>query len=331
MIYPAILDRKYQEYYPFVKQVADRVKATLLNFCEDQGYALTSRIKTIESLAEKIEAGRFKKWSQLDDLFACTVIIPNLLKEAEVRQFCQEKFKVNRIIKRGQNKKPPDTFRFDSTRIYASLKRPPEQQETDNFLSIYSITFEIQIKSAFEHAWAVSTHDLVYKSSEIDWKKQRLAAQIKATVEQLDMLIIAFDQASSMINESDYPEIKNQQKLAKLTKDLFEQNKIPEELKPKDMTRFCHNLYNMIKWSGKEDKISKIVKFIKTKVSATSHLKIPRSLSLLQYFLAILVENKEIDFPLKNYSYHITDELITLYPIFQRQEDNSYDTVDYEN
>ena len=67
MIYPPILDRQYQQYRPLVDIVATRVKSTMLNFCDDKGYALTSRIKTIESLAEKIETGRFKKWSELND------------------------------------------------------------------------------------------------------------------------------------------------------------------------------------------------------------------------------------------------------------------------
>jgi hypothetical protein len=49
---------------------------------------------------------------------------------------------------------------------------------------------------------------LVYKSSGIDWKKLRLAAQIKAIVEQLDTMILAFEQISPAIQESDYPEIK---------------------------------------------------------------------------------------------------------------------------
>ena len=92
MIYPSILDRKYQEYYPFVEEVAKKVKETLLNFCENKGYAFTSRIKTVESLAEKIETGRFQKWTDLDDLFACTVIIPTLSHEDEVLEFCQNSF-----------------------------------------------------------------------------------------------------------------------------------------------------------------------------------------------------------------------------------------------
>ena len=207
MIYPSILERKYNEYYPFLEETAKQVKSILVNFCEVHGYAFSSRIKTIESLAEKIETGRFKSWSTLDDLFACTIIIPTLLHEKEVTKFCKDIFQIERITKRGQNPKSPDTFKFDSTRIYAKLRRSDDVDDSE-LLNIYDITFEIQIKSAFEHAWSVSIHDLVYKNDEIDWKKLRLAAQIKANVEQLDTLILAFDQMSTIITECDDFDLK---------------------------------------------------------------------------------------------------------------------------
>jgi ppGpp synthetase/RelA/SpoT-type nucleotidyltranferase len=316
MIYPSILDRQYEQYLPLVQEVAKRVRETMLNFCDSNGYALTSRIKTIESLAEKIETGRFKKWSELNDLFACTVIIPSLSQEQEVIKFCEGTFEVTKTVKRGQNHKSPDTFKFDSTRISARLRRV-EDPDLDNLLSISNIIFEIQIKSAFEHAWAVSTHDLVYKSPEIDWKKIRLAAQIKATVEQLDTVIMAFDQIASTIQENDYPEIKKKRQIAVATQDLFAQQKIPQELQPKDMTRFCDNLYGILVCADKEDKVQDVIKCIRRKVHSTPSRQIPRSLSLLQYFLAILVEEKIILLPLVKHCFHITEELITLYPIFQ--------------
>lgn len=323
MIYPSILERRYQEYLPIVEEVASRVKNTMLNFCEKNGYALTSRIKTIESLAEKIETGRFKQWSDLDDLFACTVIVPTLHQEQKVVNFCHDTFEVSKSIKRGQPKKSPDTFRFDSTRIYAKLKRI-EDANASQLLSIFNIKFEIQIKSAFEHAWAVSTHELVYKSSVIDWKKLRLAAQIKATVEQLDTLILAFDQVSETIQESEYPEIKRKRQLAEATQKLFDQEKIPQELKPKDMSRFCDNLYSILVSTEKENEMQQVIKCITKKVNSTPSKQIPLSLSLLQYFLAILVEDKIIILPVKNYYCHITEELITLYPNFFGNNDSVF-------
>ena len=316
MIYPPILDRQYQQYHPLVEQVAKRVKSTMLNFCDHKGYALTSRIKTIESLAEKIETGRFKKWSELNDLFACTVIIPSLSQEQEVIEFCQNTFNRKKIVKRGQNKKSPDTFIFDSTRIYAQLRRA-EDTDLDNLLSIFDIVFEIQIKSAFEHAWAVSTHDLVYKGSKVDWKRVRLAAQIKATVEQLDTVIMAFDQIAPTMQDNDYPEIKRKCQIAVATQELFAQQKIPQELQPKDITRFCDNLYGVIVSANKEDKVQDVIKSIRKKVNSTPSRQIPRSISLLQYFLAILVEEEIIVLPLEKHCFHITEELIALYPIFR--------------
>ncbi|MCT7964894.1 hypothetical protein NG799_00935 [Laspinema sp. D1] len=322
MKYPSILDRQYQQYLPFVEEVAKRVKSTLVNFCDKKGYAFTSRIKTIESLAEKIETGRFKKWSDLDDLFACTVIIPRLSQEQEIIDFCRNSFNITKTLKRGQAKKAPDIFIFDSTRLSGKLRSI--DLSLDNSLNIFNIGFEIQIKSAFEHAWAVSTHDLVYKSSEIDWKKQRLAAQIKSTVEQLDTLILAFEEVSAVIQESDYPELKKKIQIAKLTESLFK-NKIPEELRPKDLSRFCDILYRILVSAGKEENIKESLDYIKSVVNSTPNKKFPRSISLLQYFLAILVENQIVTLPLPNYSCHITEELITLYPCFDTQNSISFD------
>lgn len=322
MIYPSILDWKYQEYKPFVEDVCQRVKSTLINYCEQRGYAFTSRIKTIESLAEKIETGRFKQWSDLDDLFACTVIIPTLLHEKEVIEFCKNTFKIIRTVKRGQNKKPPDTFRFDSTRMYGQIKKIDDTTE-DNGLSIYKITFEIQIKSAFEHAWSVSTHDSVYKNSEIDWRRLRLAAQIKATVEQLDTLILAFQETSGFIEDNDYSEIKIKRQLATEINKLFANN-IPDELRPKDMSRFCDNLYRLIDNAGKEKNIKQIIKQIVTEIQSTPTDKIPRSISLFQYFLAILIDKKIIEPPIQNYHWHITEELKTLYPSIETNIDSIF-------
>ncbi|MCP2727575.1 hypothetical protein [Limnofasciculus baicalensis] len=317
MIYPSILDRTYQEYYPFVEETAKRVKETLINFCEQKGYAFTSRIKSIESLAEKIETGRFKKWSDLDDLFACTVIIPTLSHEEEVREFCKKTFQIIRTVKRGQNKKAPDIFRFDSTRIYAKLKQIDDTPQIDR-LNIYKIVFEIQIKSAFEHAWLVSTHDIVYKNSEIDWKRLRLASQIKATVEQLDTLILAFEQTSMVIEDNDYSEIKIKRHLATEIKKLFDNRKIPDELQPKDMNRFCDNLYRLMISAQKEEKdLKNIMKQIKTEIESTKINTIPLSISLFQYFLAILVSKQIIEPPTQNYYCHITEEFSSLYPSIQ--------------
>jgi ppGpp synthetase/RelA/SpoT-type nucleotidyltranferase len=317
MIIPAILSQKYENYRVIVEIVANKAKETLQKYCDNTGYAFASRLKTIESLAEKIETGRYKSWSDLDDLFACTIIIPTLSQE-EVSKFCKSAFNIKNTTKRGQVKKAPDVFRFDSTRIYAQLLKP-EGLEIPEHPNIYDIVFEIQIKTAFEHAWSVSTHDLVYKGPDIDWKRHRLAAQIKATVEQLDTLILAFNDALPHISENSWPEIKVKQKISAKMKQFIDKSYIPSECLPKDLSRFCNNFYILLQ-SVDPDKVSEKVntalKAIESELSKKSNIGLfPRSISLFQYFLAILVKKQVMILPDSGrYFCNISEELLQIYP-----------------
>jgi hypothetical protein len=60
---------------------------------------------------------------------------------------------------------------------------------------------------AIDHAWIVTTDALSYKAPLIDWKQQRLAAELKATTEKMDLLIAAFHETSVRVQESPWPEI----------------------------------------------------------------------------------------------------------------------------
>jgi ppGpp synthetase/RelA/SpoT-type nucleotidyltranferase len=315
MIIPAILSQKYENYRIIVELASNNAKATLQNYCDKTGYAFASRIKTIDSLAEKIETGRYKNWSALDDLFACTIIVPTLSQEKEVSNFCKSVFKVINTTKRGQVKKSPDVFRFDSTRIRAQLLKP-EGLEIAEQPNIYDVIFEIQIKTAFEHAWSVSTHDLVYKGSDVDWKRQRLAAQIKATVEQLDTLILAFNDALPHISENPWPEIKAKQKISARMKQFRERGYIPSECLPKDLSRFCNNLYTLLQSVNFEEKVDTALDTLEIEISEESNIALfPRSISLLQYFFAILVKKNIIILPASGHYYcNISEELLQIYP-----------------
>jgi ppGpp synthetase/RelA/SpoT-type nucleotidyltranferase len=316
MIYPSILERTYQNYRPFVEQLSKQIKETLLNFCEvNPSYAFISRIKTIESVAEKIETGRFKKWTDLDDLFACSIIIPSLADEENVIKFCQQAFSIQRIIKRGQNKKEPENFIFDTTRIYAKLVQN-EDLNSENLLSIYSIPSEIQIKTAFEHAWSVTTHDLVYKSSDIDWRKLRLASQIKANVEQLDTLILAFESISQAIPKSKSSEIQIKNYLNQEIKKLFNRKLINDELFPEDLSRFSDNLYKLLKAHNADLKLENVqsaMNIICSVVEQVKRTEQPLSLSLYQYIIGILLQQNIITQLPSLYTLHITDEFKDFY------------------
>ncbi len=312
MIISPPIRQEYNRINPYVQILYTNVRGIILNYCSSKGFAFTDRIKTIDSLSEKIETGRFSKWSDIEDFYAATIIIPNLNIEKDVIIFLQTTFNEIELKKRGNTLKSPDVFRFESTRFIGRLKQSGEQTE------LSKINFEIQIKTAFEHAWSVSTHSLVYKANDIDWKLLRIASQLKSSVEQLDMIVSSAKQMNSNIIEHKWPEINIKKHILDLTNEFLKNINVPEELKPKDSSRFSENLYSFfyphIKGSRTPYKLLEPFFFEANKFANTlGKEKFPRSISLIQYFMGIA---DSLNYNIDNGKYIplITSEMETIFP-----------------
>lgn len=320
MIVPPHIKRKFDYNEIYIEYIGKVVKDTLSNYCEENGFASIYRIKKIESLAEKLESGRFGKWSDIDDLFASAIIIPNLNYEDNAIKFLETVFFKVEVKRRGSTLKAPEVFRFDTTRFIGKLK--PREGDTQNPL-IYNILFEIQIRTAFEHAWAVTTHSLTYKNQAIDWRRQRLAAQLKAAAEQMDMLAISFDQTSQCIPEYEWPEIWVKKEILDLFSQAIDSGLIKQELVPKDWTRFGDNVYRLIIAAEgtkemsplkKARYVQRCLRIFFDELEKLGTQRIPLSISLLQLTFGILSDCGFLKPPLRDYYPLITDELITFYP-----------------
>jgi len=314
MIISSEIKQRYEFIFPYVEQVSKRVRESLVKYCESKYFAFVPRLKQVESIAEKIESGRFQKWSEIDDIFACSVIIPSQLEEEEVLINLKSIFKEVITKKRGITKNPPDLFRFTSTRFIAKLIGPEGMDSP-----IYEIPFEVQIRTAFEHAWVTATHQLVYKSDDIDWKKIRLSAQLKASIEQLDQLIIAFNESSQNILEHPWDETTIKKRIIEYFKEEFDMNTIPSELKPSNWSRFSDNVYNLIYKTTRykrnlEQKTDKILKALESETQKYDCQSFPKSISLFQFVLGTLAEKKFISFPIYGYTPIITKELEIVFP-----------------
>lgn len=309
---------KYISIESYLEFVRTRVRDTLLAYCDAKNYAFVTRVKTLPSLSEKIESGRYKKWSEIEDLLACAVVIPTLVDEDPVLTFLASAFEQVDLKKRGGTQKAPDTFRFDSTRFIGRLRRP-ENIAVDE--PSYQVIFEVQVRSAFEHAWSVTTHELTYKGQIVSWNRLRLAAQLKATAEQLDMLIIGFEDAAKKIAPSHWPEIQAKTEIADFFKEQFRIDRLPIELTPKDWSRFSDNIFAMLRssaWS-KGKRPAEIAQAISNHMTAEIALlgreRIPLSVSLLQFVFGTMCKAGIIAAPLDRYCPVITPELETLYPV----------------
>ncbi|MFN7919053.1 MAG: RelA/SpoT domain-containing protein [Bryobacteraceae bacterium] len=308
---------KYRSVERYLTEIRNRVREVLTPFADSKGYALAARIKSLESVSEKVETGRFKSFAQIDDLVAFAIVVPTLADEEAVLEFLAGAFERNELHRRGSSRKAPDVFRFDGTRFIARLGRPRNVSASVTS-PLFSLPFEIQIRSAFEHAWCVTTHALAYKSGDLSWGRQRLASQLRATVEQLDTLILSFDNSAKVIEPSVWPPTKAKEALRHYFAGMLLASRIPEELCPKDWSRFIENVYGLVERCGRRDDRDDIAGTIQRDLDAELRQhpsdSVPMSISLWQLTFASLFkagtvrEKPDMHWPI------ITPELEDLYP-----------------
>jgi ppGpp synthetase/RelA/SpoT-type nucleotidyltranferase len=243
---PSRLEEAYSEARPAIEAVGRYVSSTIRPWCDRNDYLFSGRLKEVESLAEKIESGRYDRWSDLDDLYACRIVVPTAAHEDAVLTFLRRIFEEVELRARNSTKKAPDVFRFDSTRFIGKL-RITDGLELPPGAS--SVRFEVQVPSAFEYAWAIVTHDLVYKSRDMDWRKARLAAQLKAAVEQIELIIAGFEANLDFVAQSSYPETDAKQEIIDAFQDLMNDETVSPALAPQSWSRFADNVYGLMRLS----------------------------------------------------------------------------------
>lgn len=233
------LEYIYEEQLEINKKLKVKVDEQFNRFKKNTWHYL-SRIKQLESFALKLETGRFSNAGNLEDFFACTLVVENLDQINNASSLIKDNFTI--LSKRPGNSKlthkHASSFQFDDLRIYATLKNAaylPKEQ-------LSSITFEIQIKTFLQHAWALATHDLIYKTDEINWSKERIAYQIKAMLEQAELTI------SGVNNLINLPEVLKENKETKQQNAIlkFYLNSFLKKDLPKDLVRLCKNTYELI-------------------------------------------------------------------------------------
>lgn len=315
---PRLVAEKIKNDAAGVEFVARRVRDTLQAYCVENHYVFDGRSKSPDSLAEKIETGRFRGWSELDDLYACTIAVPLPADEPQVLDFLTTTFTKIQIKLRLAAQKAPDVFRFDSTRFIGTLRRP---EGGEGGAEIFGIRFEVQIKSLFELAWSRTTHALAYKAARVDWRALRLAASLKASVEQMDLLLSDYENAMKQIGRAPWRELDRKQAIQ--DKFLSLQALIPPENWPKDFSRFVQNCYSLIELLQRsfrrqskdrradihDDCLTRLEQYVR----ANQGNAFPRSISLFQLVLAVLTQayqlaaDEDVWFP-------ISDELEMLFP-----------------
>lgn len=202
----------------------------LLSGRRDSSWHYESRLKDVNSFALKLESGRWKRLSDIDDLFAAVLVVQNLSGIDAAARLVRDEFDVVRRRPRSRDwtNTKAESFPFDDTRFYVRWRSESSvpKPEYDGLM------FEIQLRTYLQHAWNVATHDSVYKSQTMEWPKERLAAQVRASLEQAEVVLHEIDTLSQsrVLRRTDTAT----QRVATVTKLLarrWESHRLPEDIK----------------------------------------------------------------------------------------------------
>jgi ppGpp synthetase/RelA/SpoT-type nucleotidyltranferase len=245
MALPRWIDDVYGRHRPYFEALEGYAQSVLSSFCRKHGYQLTHRVKSPISVAEKLESGRFRSWWEVEDFVGLTVVIPNLTHEEMVLRHLGSVFSEIRVEGRQRSERDPRVFQFDSTKWYGRVRIDPPPSDLP--AEALPITFEVQVQTVLEFAWSIATHDTTYKGPLADWSQRRLAASVKASVEQLDLMIANFMQTAETIPPAPHPELDAKAKVISIFQELIADKAIDASLQPESWLRFADNVWRLVR------------------------------------------------------------------------------------
>lgn len=320
---PEGIRQAFDRVQPLLVDIQRYVRETLEPYCRTRKYIFFDRIKDLDSLSEKLESGRYRAWSELDDLYGCTIVVPVFAHEDGVLRKLDNSFNRSRVRSRSEAKKAPDVFRFDGIRWYGTLKPEAAAQRQSG---VGEVIFEVQVVTAFEYAWITVTHDLVYKADNADWQKERLAAQLKAAVEQIEVIIAAFDTAAVAVLESPWPDSEARTAIIDRCKLLFGDGLVPVTLEPRSWRRFADNFVGLVRSFQRDPErlkstVVNILEIMDSDLRGADPVSLPVSGTLFEYVLSI-VSRPDTPGDLRRFTVVPSRELSDLYKL--REIPNSF-------
>lgn len=214
--------------------VSSDVEGLLKDACERNGWIFTSRIKDPQSYALKLATGR-----EIDDFFGCSIVVPTLDEVPEAVSLVGNCLVVIDKKPKETISHRPTEFQFDSVRLYCKLK------SSVNPAPKHDLKFEVQVKTLLEEAWSKATHDFSYKGGDISWAKERIAAQLKAMLDNVELSISQIGLLSSSPNlHKKHRDYENRSVLLAYLRD--ELGSAPGVILPADLRRLTDIVHGLL-------------------------------------------------------------------------------------
>lgn len=157
-------DTKCRLYQSFLSEIEHQI-TSILQTSQVVCNAITSRLKTRESLTEKIERkqNKYADLAEITDIAGVRIITYYAEDVDKVADIIESEFvvdKENSIDKRESLE--PDRFGYCSVHYVVSMSE--ERTALRECQAYKGMKCEIQIRSVLQHAWAEIEHDIGYKS-----------------------------------------------------------------------------------------------------------------------------------------------------------------------
>lgn len=315
------VEQIYNHQLKYYTALRDNVSGTISLFCNNNNFLFSGRVKSCDSLRDKLETGRFKSFSDIDDIVAFSIIVDTSDQTRNVAEFIKGTFEVVES-RTGGTIRDERVFDFDCARYYCQISDPDGVRKP-----LSEIVFEIQVRTILQHAWSKVTHRHVYKPERFDYRSSRLASETMAHIESIDRTFTNFSEIAKNVKRVTRKGMAKRLEVVRVIDKLIDDGIVPKEIRPQNGRRFGDNVYEAIVDPDKNFDAAMAV--IKQFLSSESG-RMPRSVTLFQLITVALYKEHLLSFESngRDRYYHITPELVGLFPDVAKIENRVDGAVD---
>lgn len=186
---PAEITAWYRNNSSSFNALADSVKATIVSLLKAQNVdyvTISSRVKTLQSVLEKITRKHYSSTNEITDMLGVRVILYLESDIQLVNDIVEEAFEID--ASHSVNKSDElavDQMGYRSTHHICGLGS--ERLKLPELKEYAGLNFEIQVRTLLQHAWAEIEHDRSYKfPGDLPKEYRRRLNLISGTLELID-------------------------------------------------------------------------------------------------------------------------------------------------